>query len=527
MRRVQSRLGPRYRRLRSYLAGCVAIDTRTLAVFRITLGLLVIADLLLRARNFSFYYTDDGVVTQSVAEAYTASNAVSVYFFTSDPTVIAGLFVLHALIAIQLIVGYKTRIATILCFLFVISLDHHNPLVLSYADTLFRLLFFWAIFLPLGERWSIDAVHTDRDPRTQIASAASALILGQMVYMYVVNGYHKSTNELWTGGEAAPLVFGIDEMTFLLGDFMRNALTLIGMGGLLWYYILIFAWLLFFLQGRFRYLFATLFFGGHAAFAITVRIGAFAYVGMAGVFLFYQTQFWRDGRQLLERIGINVDGLWQSLRRVDAIAARVPAVQLGGGRLQQAKAVSYTVVLATLLLSMGLVAGTNGLQHAGVVDDDRQHDGQIRTVANSLNIDQPEWSVFAPSPRTTDRYYVFPARTADGELVDVFNDRKLSFDRPYDELQNQHGTYRQRFYMNSIRRADSDDEIVELFVHHLCERYEEEHGVELTHLNMWYINEDITEETIDDPSERDRTSFRMAEHTCGEYEPEILEMPDF
>ncbi len=524
---VPATLGPRYRRLRAYLAQCVAIDTRTLAVFRIALGLLIIADLLLRARNFSFYYTDGGVVTQSVAEAHTSSDAVSVYFFTSDPTVIAGLFVLHALLAIQLIVGYRTRIATILCFLFVISLDHHNPLVLSYADILFRLLFFWAIFLPLGERWSIDAVHTERAPRPQIASAASALILGQMVYMYVVNGYHKSTNELWTSGEAAPLVFGIDEMTFLLGDLMRDFLQLIALGGLLWYYILVFAWLLFFLQGRLRYLFATIFFGGHAAFAITVRIGAFAYVGMAGVFLFYQAQFWRDGRRSLDRLGVDTERLWQSLRRVEVVAEAVPRLRLDDDRLRQAKAVTYTFTIAVLLLSMGFIAGTNGFQHAGVVDDDTQYDGEIRTVANSLSIDQPNWSVFAPSPRTTDRYYVFTAQTEEGELVDAFNDRELSYERPYDELQKQHDTYRQRFYMNSIRRADDDARIVQLFADHVCERYEDEHGVALTDINMWYVNEDITEETIDDPTERDQTAFRIAEHSCGDHEPELLEWPDF
>ncbi len=517
----------RYQRLRKYLAGCIAIDTRTLAVFRVAVGLLVIADLLLRSRNFSFYYTDDGVVPQSVAEAHTAEHAVSVYFFTSDPTVIAGLFVLQGLIAVQLIVGYKTRIATILTFLFVVSLDHHNPLVLSYADVLFRLLLFWAIFLPLGERWSVDAVHADRKPRIQIASIASALILGQMVYMYVVNGYHKSKDELWTGGDAAPLVFGIDEMTFLIGDFMRDYLLFIELGGLLWYYILIFAWLLFFLQGRLRILFATVFFGGHAAFALTVRIGAFAYVAMAGVFLFYQTQFWRDGRRALELVGIDVDRLWQSLRRVGNVGNAIPRLQIGGERIQQIKANTYTFVLITLVLSMGLMAGTNGAQIAGTLDDDRNYDGEMRTVANSLSIDQPEWSVFAPTPRATDRYYVFPAKTEDGELVDAFNERNLTFDRPYDELQKQHGTYRQRFYMNSIRRADENATIVERFTEHLCEQWEEKHGTELTHINMLYVNEDITRETIDNPDERERTSFDMFEQTCGDGEPMELEEPDF
>lgn len=40
------------RRFRRRLRECVRIDTRTLAVVRVFVGLLVVAELLLRARNF-------------------------------------------------------------------------------------------------------------------------------------------------------------------------------------------------------------------------------------------------------------------------------------------------------------------------------------------------------------------------------------------------------------------------------------------------------------------------------------------
>ncbi len=52
---------------RAFLVGCVRIDTRTLAVFRIGVALLILANLLLRARNFSFFYTENGVVPQALA----------------------------------------------------------------------------------------------------------------------------------------------------------------------------------------------------------------------------------------------------------------------------------------------------------------------------------------------------------------------------------------------------------------------------------------------------------------------------
>lgn len=260
-------------RLRRGVVDRVRIDTRSMAVFRIFVGLLAVADLLLRSRNFWFFYTDDGVIPQELAMARTPDHAVSVYFLTSDATLIAGLFALQALVAVLLIVGYRTRLATIVTFLGVISLDFHNPFVLSYADILFRLLLFWAMFLPLGERWSIDALHADAPRRESVANLGTAAILFQMVVMYAVNGYNKAHGDLWRSGEATVLIFGLDDMTFLLGDHLRNVPTMLELGGMLWFSLMVFGWLLLVFRGRLRGLMAGLFIGGHASFTITVRIG--------------------------------------------------------------------------------------------------------------------------------------------------------------------------------------------------------------------------------------------------------------
>ncbi|WIV67457.1 HTTM domain-containing protein [Natrialbaceae archaeon AArc-T1-2] len=513
-------------RARTYLERRVAIDTRTLAVFRVFVGLLVIADLLLRARNFPFYYTNDGVVPRWLAMEQTADYAFSFYYLTTDPYLIAGLFVLQGLIAVQLIVGYKTRIASILTFLFVVSLDHHNPLVLSYADTLFRLLLFWAMFLPLGERWSIDAVHRGREPRASITSFASALILGQMVYMYVMNGYHKSKDELWTSGDATPLIMGLDNTTFLLGEFMRNFPTLLQLGGLTWYYMLLFAWLLILLPGRARMAFAGMFLVAHASFAVTVRIGAFPYVAIAGVLLFLQAQFWDDTARLARRLGIDLDRLRAQLTDLEDLAARVPDYRFDSDRQRQVKDGLYTFTIVVVVVTIAMVAGISALQLGGVVDDDIGHDQEVERVASSLSIDQPDWSVFAPTPRTTDRYYVFPAETADGEYVDVYNERPLTYDRPGDELQKQYDTYRERFFMGDIRRANDGDPEPELLAEHLCTTWEEEHGDELVRINMYLISEDVTMETIDDHEDRDRSIRLLSKHGCGDNEPERIDPPE-
>ena len=512
----------------AYVRRCVTIDSRSLAAFRVAIALLILADLTLRSRNFRFYYTDDGVVTQELAASLREPMA-SVFFFTSDPTLIAGLFVLHALIAIALLVGYKTRLATVLSFVFVLSLDAHNPLVLSYADTLFVMLLFWAIFLPLGERWSIDALQRDRPSRSAVATLATAAIMTQMVFMYFVNGQHKYPSERWHSGEAAIIVMGIDEMTFLLGDFMRHYPELLQLGGRTWFYILLASPLLILLYGRARYPLLILFAGGHASFAVTVRIGAFAFVALAGLLVFVQPRLWADLLAVLSRCRLDrpVAFVRTELARPGPLLAdRLPGrlIDVRGRDPVGRTMLSVFVVIAIVVL---FVVPAASMAAAGPYVDDRPllTDNPIERTTADLPVSQPEWSIFAgPGPRSVDRYYVFPAKTADGDVFDVYNERPMTYDRPGQQLQRQHDTYRERFYMNSIRRSTGNSP--ELLAEHLCETWADERGIELTNVNMYEVTERITLETIDEPDRRERSIELLSRHSCGDHPITTIQPPD-
>ena len=546
----------------------VGIDTRALAAFRMLTGLLIVGDVISRARNFSFYYTDDGVLSASLTQRLTSDGAFSVFYYTTDPTVMAGIFVATALVGVVLALGYQTRVMTVVAFLLVISFDHQNPLVTSYADVLFRLLLFWAIFLPLGERWSIDALHAAADsgedgthsgedgadprsgdgsaervegsgrasaervegsgrasaesgPRGMVAGLASAAILTQMITMYVVNGVHKARSDMWGTTDVAPLVLGIDEMTFLLGDFMRQFPTLLGYGGVLWYYMMLTAWALVLLRGKARIAFVALFVGGHMSFAVTVRIGAFAYVALAGLLLFLPPSFWdvvetrgrRIWRSLAARTSVPVSR--EAVRRRVAL---LPSPRIESPGVDRGVRVVFTVVLMIGVLTILVVPAV-----AAVDDVDGTHESLDATI-DALSLDQPEWSVFAPSPRTTDRYYVVAAMTEEGEEYDLYNDRKLTYDRPYDELQKQHGTYRERFYMSSVRTRGNDDPVSDAYAEHLCETAAEQ-GLNVTHLQMFTVTEDITMETLDDHENRERNYVRFYNGGCGDNDPGDVTQP--
>ena len=66
--------------------------------------------------------------------------------FETIPFLVAGLF------AGLLLVGYRTGLATCVSWFMLLSVQARNPIILQGGDVLLRLLLFWGIFLPLGER---------------------------------------------------------------------------------------------------------------------------------------------------------------------------------------------------------------------------------------------------------------------------------------------------------------------------------------------------------------------------------------
>ena len=531
--------------LRGWLRERVRIDARSLAAFRILAGLLIVADVLLRSRNFRYFYTEDGVVPSSLAIAAEPAAAYSVFTLVPSSGVTAALFGATGLVGLTLAIGYYTRTATVLAFVLVVSLDLRNPFVLSFADTLFATLLFWAIFLPLGERWSVDAVLADRPRRASISGIATGLILIQMVTMYFINGVHKTESALWWSGEATVLIMGIDEITFLLGDSLRAFPEALQLGGLVWFWMLLASPLLLLLRDRPRTLLVAAFAGVHLSLAFTTRIGAFSYVCLAGLSLFLPASAWQDAGRLRARLSPKwstsedrADRLTRAGDRIVAVARRAPRPTRGlSARLRVGLSARLPFVtpdrftgrhaLLVVIVCAGVVLGMAAAASAVGVIDEESPGAELEAGATALYEFQTDWSIFAPNPRTTDRYYAFPARTTDGEVIDVRTGQELRADRPYDQLQRQHDTYRERFYMASLPDDGDDVPVADHLAEYLCETYETADGERLTDIDMYRVDEEITRETIDDPAGRERTERPLSMHSCtGEERSEPIVAPE-
>jgi hypothetical protein len=125
---------------------------------RIGLALVILCDLWVSAANLRVFYTDDGVLTRDMVFKLCPPD-FSLHLLGGSVAVEAMLFALEAVLAVMMLVGYRTRLATVGCWFLLMSRQARNPLVLFGADMIERNAMFWAIFLPLNRRFSVDAAR--------------------------------------------------------------------------------------------------------------------------------------------------------------------------------------------------------------------------------------------------------------------------------------------------------------------------------------------------------------------------------
>ncbi len=273
------------------------IDLRTLAIFRVCLGLLIIADLILRARDLTAHYTDTGIMPRSVLLGPLNSWQPSLHLFSGSSTAMAVLFLLAGLIASALVLGYRTRLATILSWLLLISLQARNPMLIQGGDDLLRMLLFWSMFLPLGARFSIDAAldrNIQRRPNAYFSLATAGLEI-QCMSVYFFSAILKSAPEWIPDGTAIYYVLHLDYLALPGALVLREfPLLMQGMTWFVWYLQIIGPVLIFspLFSLPLRLLIQSLLMAMHASFIFTLAIGLFPYISLTSLLTFTPGWLW-------------------------------------------------------------------------------------------------------------------------------------------------------------------------------------------------------------------------------------------
>ena len=190
------------------LRNAFSFDLRSIALFRILLALIILWDLALRSQHLSAFYTDSGVLPREFWLQLANPWHWSIHAASGQLWWQLTLFILAALVAIGLLVGYRTRLMAWLSFILLASLLNRNALILNSGDQLLAVMSFWSLFLPLNARWSVDAAlqhelkthhntHRFKPDGAQLYfSMATVAIVLQILYLYVFTVLLK-TGDAW------------------------------------------------------------------------------------------------------------------------------------------------------------------------------------------------------------------------------------------------------------------------------------------------------------------------------------------
>lgn len=474
-------------RLRAAVARRLGVDARALATFRVAVAAVVLADLALRTRFLRAFYTDAGVYPRSLLfEQYGAVGHLSLHALSGGPWVQAALFAATAVAALAMLAGYRTTPATLATALLVGSLHLRNPLVLNSGDTLLRMLFVWAVFAPLGERWSVDALRAERSPRERVLSVATTGLLAQVVVVYSVNAVLKLRGDQWLSGEAVRVVLQLDMFTILLGDVLAEVPALAVAFDHVWLAALTASVLLVVLTGWARAAFAGLFAAMHAGMFVSMQLAVFPLVSIAALVPFLPPAFWDrlPGWRALPVVGERP--LDAYARRVDSVlpALALPSLPPAVGRAKDCGIPAVlAVVLAGLLVWNAAAVTPVAVPEVGPVDDQPE----------------PRWSMFAPAPMGTDLWVVPPATLDDGSRVDAFRDGPVTWDEPPD-VAGSYPSSRWRKYAANVRRLD-DPAVSGAFADYLCTRAGERHDAEVASVSVFVVEQRVRLDGPD-PTER-------------------------
>lgn len=185
-------------RLRAYFT----LDPRSLAAFRVGLGLVLLYHFLDRARELEAHYTDFGVLPRAALSTLSARPIYSLHMLGGSGAYQAALLAVSALAAVFLTVGLFTRAACVLAYVLLFSVQQRNPVLVHGQDAFMLTLLTWALFLPLGAAWSLDARRQRRPTAPSALSAGSVGLALQPWILYAVVTVSKLQYPAWTEGRA-------------------------------------------------------------------------------------------------------------------------------------------------------------------------------------------------------------------------------------------------------------------------------------------------------------------------------------
>ena len=284
-----------------------SIDLRSLALLRMSLAVLILLDLILRSRQMSLFYTDSGLLPREKWLEVNHKWYFSLHGASGDLWWQVVLFIAAGFFALCLLIGYRTRLMSVLSWILLASLLNRNEMVLQGGDILLVVMSFWAVFLPLGAKWSVDAAlqpEHQRNPnqlryepgKAQLYfSVATVAVIFQVLFLYFFTALLK-TGAAWRFPfEAAQYTLEIQHFATPIGNWFKQFTPLLPFGAAYVIFAEFIGPLLVLLPFKWpitRIIGLLMLASLHVAFVLLIHIGLFPFIDFMSLTVLIPSALW-------------------------------------------------------------------------------------------------------------------------------------------------------------------------------------------------------------------------------------------
>jgi hypothetical protein len=400
----------------------LTLDLRSLALFRMALALLLLHDAASRWPDLEAFYTSSGLLP---ADASWPRFGAPFHFSWLDSfeslDAMRGVFVAGMLCALALLVGFQTRVAQILSFLFLVGVRNRNPLLTHGGDAALTVICLWGLLMPLGARLSIDAWRAARrrsgpPPNRTAPSLVGLAYAFQIGFIYLTTAVAK-TGPAWHDGTAVYYALQLDQFASPLGVAVRAAplwlLKTLSYGTFALEWAALPLILSPVAQPWLRGLTLLALVGFHLGTAVTMTLGSFPFVMCASFLPLVRPSDWDDLQRLFDRRrgGATPGGATPAAaapRRIANRIADVVAVFLIVCIIGDAFNQSFALRLQRRPLALPLA---------------------LRAPLLAFDLGQG-WRMFAPEPLRRDGWWIVAGITETGAQLDPLTGTAPRSDKP-------------------------------------------------------------------------------------------------
>eukprot|EP01102_Stenamoeba_stenopodia_P006848 TRINITY_DN1914_c0_g1_i1.p1 TRINITY_DN1914_c0_g1~~TRINITY_DN1914_c0_g1_i1.p1 ORF type:complete len:648 (-),score=135.27 TRINITY_DN1914_c0_g1_i1:109-2052(-) len=225
------------------------LDLRSIALFRVTLGIVCFGDLLLKYGDVEAFYTDYGIISRkTMLENFAPWYDFSFHMWNGGLLFQQFLFFIHALLCFGFILGWHTTLCNIGLYFFTRSIQDRLLIVLHSGDDVHRILLFWSIFLPMGACYSLDSGFSTymtnsseerkKTKKTFVLSSTTFALLSQMGMLYFISVFHKTGADWRTDFNATYYALHMDYYRTWIGDLFLSVPAIVPKAltfGVFWY----------------------------------------------------------------------------------------------------------------------------------------------------------------------------------------------------------------------------------------------------------------------------------------------------